>query len=307
MRKIRLAAVFVVALVALSTGTCLAQEVLKIGVLAKDGPVKALKMWKATADFLTAGIEGKTFEIVPLAFEEVYPTIQAGKVDLFLVNSSMFITTKINYGATAIATMVNSRKGQRLDAFGGVIFTTADNSEINTLQDLKGKTFMAVDKTSFGGWQMALKEMVDAGIDPGRDLAKLEFGGKHENVVLAVQNGTVQAGTVRTDTLERMAGDGLVEMDEFKIINKPSHTDFPFVCSTVLYPEWPLAKTQHTSDDVAAQVVEALKKMKPEDQAAKDAKVAGWVAALDYAPVEELQKTLKIDAYAQREEKENAQ
>lgn len=299
MRKIKLLVVLIGVLFAFSGGSCFAQEVVKIGVLAKDGPVKALKMWKSTADFLTANIQGKTFEIVPLAFEEVYPAIEGGKVDFFLVNSSMFITTKVKYGASAVATMVNSRKGQPLDAFGGVIFTTADNSEINSLADLKGKTFMAVDKTSFGGWQMALKEIVDAGVDPSRDLAKLEFGGKHENVVLAVQNGAVQAGTVRTDTLERMAADGTVEMDEFKIINKQSHPNFPFVCSTALYPEWPLAKVQKTPDAVVGEVVEALKKMKPEDQAAKDAKVVGWVAALDYTPVEELQKTLKIDAYAQ--------
>jgi len=299
MRKMRLTLVLATALLTLSTGICLAQEILKIGILAKDGPVKAIKMWKSTADFLTANIQGTSFEIVPLGFEDVYPAIEAEKVDFFLVNSSMFITNKVKYGATAVATMVNSRKGQPLESFGGVIFTVADNNEINSLADLKGKTFMAVDKTSFGGWQMALKEIMDAGLDPNRDFAKLEFGAKHENVVLAVQNGAVQAGTVRTDTLERMAADGTVEMEEFKIINKQSYPDFPFVCSTALYPEWPLAKIQKTSDAIAAKVVEALKKMKPEDQAAKDAKVVGWVAALDYTPVEELQKTLKIDAFAE--------
>jgi phosphate/phosphite/phosphonate ABC transporter binding protein len=295
----RLTLVLATALLTLSTGICLAQEILKIGILAKDGPVKAIKMWKSTADFLTANIQGTSFEIVPLGFEDVYPAVEAAKVDFFLVNSSMFITAKVKYGATAVATLVNSRKGQPLESFGGVIFTVADNNEINSLADLKGKTFMAVDKTSFGGWQMALKEIMDAGLDPNRDFAKLEFGAKHENVVLAVQNGAVQAGTVRTDTLERMAADGTVEMEEFKIINKQSYPDFPFVCSTALYPEWPLAKIQKTSDAIAAKVVEALKKMKPEDQAAKDAKVVGWVAALDYTPVEELQKTLKIDAFAE--------
>lgn len=282
----------------LATGFCYAKDAYKIGVLAKDGPVKALKMWKSTGDYLTANISGKTFEIVPLDFEAVNPAIEAKKVDFFLVNSSMFITAKVKYGASAVATMVNSRQGKPLESFGGVIITLAENEHINSIQDLKGKTFMAVEESSFGGWQMAYKEILDAGIDPFKDFSKVEFGGKHENVVLAVQNGSVEAGTVRTDTLERMEAGGIVDLADFKIINKKDHAGFPFVCSTTLYPEWPLAKIKDTPNDIVAEVVNALKQLKPEDKAATDAKVVGWVDALDYSSVEELLKTLKVGAYS---------
>ncbi len=275
-----------------------AAESYKIGVLAKRGPVKALKQWKSTGDYLTAKIPGKTFEIVPLDFDAVNPAIEKGEVDFFLVNSSMFVTAQVKYGASPIATMVNSRQGQPLKSFGGVILTSADNEEINSLADLKGKSFMAVKASSFGGWQMAYKEILDMGIDPKSDFAGLQFGGKHDNVVLAVQNGAVDAGTVRTDTLERMAAEGSIDMEEFKIINKKGHNGFPFVCSSPLYPEWPLGKVQKTPDDVAEAVVDALKQMKPQDPAAKAAKVVGWTDALNYGPVEELQKSLKVGAYA---------
>jgi two-component system sensor histidine kinase TtrS len=280
--------------------TAHAGEVFKIGVLAKRGPAKALSQWKATGDYLTAKIPGKTFEIVPLDFDQVNPAIAGNEVDFFLVNSSMFVTAKVNYGAKAILTMINSRQGQPLKSFGGVIITTEDNAAINSLSDLKGKSFMAVKKSSFGGWQMAYKEMVDAGIDPFKDFSKLEFGGKHDNVVLAVQNGVIDAGTVRTDTLERMAAEGTIDLEEFKIINQKAHQGFPFVCSTTLYPEWPLAKTAKTSDAVAQEVVSALKNLTKVDDAAKSAKVVGWNDALDYEPVDALQKTLSVGAYAQK-------
>jgi twitching motility protein PilJ len=84
------------------TTFCTAQDNYKIGVLAKNGPVNALKMWQETGNYLTSTIRGKTFEVVPLAFDAVNPAIEAKKVDFFLVNSSMFITTKIKYGATAV-------------------------------------------------------------------------------------------------------------------------------------------------------------------------------------------------------------
>jgi two-component system sensor histidine kinase TtrS len=275
-----------------------AKDSYKIGVLAKRGPVKAMEQWKATADFLNQKVAGKTFEIVPLDFDAVNPAIASGDVDFFLVNSSMFVTAQVKYGATPIATMINSRQGQPLKAFGGVILTSAENDDINSIDDIKGKRFMAVEKSSFGGWQMAYKEIVDAGIDPFKECASVEFSGKHDNVVLAVQNGAVDCGTVRTDTLERMAAEGLIDMEEFKIINKTDHSGFPFVCSTTLYPEWPLAKTKQTDPAVADEVVKALKQMAPEDAAAKNAKVVGWTDALDYRPVEDLQKALHVGAFA---------
>jgi phosphate/phosphite/phosphonate ABC transporter binding protein len=281
-------------------GACLASDHFKIGVLAKRGPVKAMQKWKATGEYLSAKISGKTFEIVPLDFDEVNPAVEKGEVDFFLVNSSMFVTAKVNYGARAIATMVNSRQGQPLKSFGGVILASAENDQINSLNDLKGKSFMAVKRSSFGGWQMAYKEIIDAGIDPMKDFSELKFGGKHDNVALAVQNGVIDAGTVRTDTLERMTAEGTIELDEFKIINTKNHTGFPFVCSSALYPEWPLAKTKKIPDSVANDVVAALKQLKPEEQAAKNAKIVGWVDALDYGPVENLQQTLKVGAYAMR-------
>ena len=273
-----------------------AENTYKIGVLAKRGPVRALKMWKSTGTYLTEKVPG-TFEIVPLDFDAVFPAVGKGEVDFFLVNSSMFITAKVKYGAKAVATMINSRQGIPLKSFGGVILTSSENDEINSLGDLKGKSFAAVEESSFGGWQMAYMELLNQGIDPFKDFSKLEFSGKHDNVVLAVQNGISDAGTVRTDTLERMAAEGTVDLEEFKILNSQTHEGFPFVCSTPLYPEWPLAKTKATSDQVAQQVVAALKQIKPEDQAAKDAKVVGWSDALDYQGVEDLQIKLKVGAY----------
>jgi len=55
-----------------------AAKTVKIGVLAKNGPVKALKMWKATGDYLNGQVTGHTFEIVPLGFDAVNPAIDKG-------------------------------------------------------------------------------------------------------------------------------------------------------------------------------------------------------------------------------------
>ena len=256
-----------------------------------------MKKWGPTADYLTKKLQGDSFTIIPLDFEEIFPAIESRDVDFFLVNSSMFVTAVVKYGASSIATMINSRQGEALKSFGGVILTYVDRDDINALADIKGKKFMAVKESSFGGWQMAYKEFLDKGINPMRDFASVQFGGKHDNVVFAVQNGEVDAGTVRTDSLERMETAGDIDLSEFKIIDAKAHTGFPFVVSTPLYPEWPFAKLANTPDEVAQQVANALIGMKAETKAAKSAKIVGWTPSLDYTEVEDLQKLLKVGAY----------
>ena len=295
-RLLAIASVAVLSGILLVTNTAFAGDY-KIGVLAKRGVAKAMKKWGDTAEYMTQKVAGDSFTIVPLDFEEVFPAIEKKEVDFFLVNSSMFVTAQVKYGASAVATMVNSRQGEALKSFGGVILTYVDRDDINSVADIKGKNFMAGKESSFGGWQMAYKEMLDQGVDPTKDFASLQFGGKHDNVVLAVQNGEVDAGTVRTDTLERMAAVGDIDMSEFKIVSAKTHPGFPFVSSTALYPEWPFAKISDTSDEVAARVADALTGMKGDAKAAKSAKIVGWTAPLDYAEVEDLQKLLKVGAY----------
>ncbi len=55
----------------------------KIGVLAKRGPEQCLEKWSPTADYLSAGIPGKSFVIIPLDHEKIYPSIERGEIDLF--------------------------------------------------------------------------------------------------------------------------------------------------------------------------------------------------------------------------------
>ena len=124
------------------------------------------------------------------------------------------------------------------------------------------------------------------------------FGGTHDGVVRAVAAGTVDAGTVRTDTLERMQAEGKIKLSQFKVLHKmPQNQSFPFLRSTRLYPEWPFAKIKHTSDKLAQNVTVALFNMPVHSEAARAARIAGWTVPLDYRPVHELMKELKLGPY----------
>jgi two-component system, sensor histidine kinase and response regulator len=197
--------VFCFIVIFLLTSSALAEDtIIKIGVLAKRGAERSIEKWSPTAEYLSNKLPGKKIIIVPLIFEQIYTVVEKGEVDFILANPSFYVELENLYKVNRIATLKNNVIGGTTTVFGGVIFCKKQREDIRGLSDLKKKSFMAVSETSFGGWRTAWRELKETGINPFKDFASISFGGTHDAVIYAVRDGKVDAGTVRTDTLERM-------------------------------------------------------------------------------------------------------
>ncbi|MBF0516016.1 MAG: PhnD/SsuA/transferrin family substrate-binding protein [Nitrospirae bacterium] len=277
------------------------QRDVRIGVLAHMGKDRCREAWQPTMDYLTAHIPGFKFNLIPLSFDEIDSAVKTSSVEFIIVNPSIYIELEVRHRVSRIATMENLKLGKGYTVFGGVIFTRAGRSDINTIEDLRGVKFAAVDKSSLGGWAMAWGEMKRHGINPWKDFSSLEFMNRHQNVVFAVRKGIVDAGTVRTDTFERMAASGEIALNEFKVIKYngkgADYETFPFLLSTPLYPEWPIAKVKHTPESLAKLTASALLGMPKDSPAAKSAEIEGWTIPLNYETVDDLLKYLQVSPY----------
>ena len=138
-------------------------KIIKIGVLAKRGPVRCLEQWTPTADYLTKAVPGKTFKVVPINFEQITTMVEAGAVDFLLTNSSFYVELEIKYGVNRIATLKNNLLQGTKTTFAGVIFYQKNHPDIQSIYDLKGKSFMAVKETSFGGLAYGLAKIQRGG------------------------------------------------------------------------------------------------------------------------------------------------
>ncbi len=299
--RVSITVVFIISLLILAPdyASCADNPPVKICVLAKRGIARCIEKWSPTAEYLTAMIPGRTFEIVPIDSEGVFSFVEHGIVDFVLTDPSIYVELESQHGVNRIATFKNLRPGGVFTEYCGVIFCKANRSDIQRLSDLKGKTFMAVKETSFGGWRMAWREFNEKDIDPYRDFKSLNFRGTHDTVVYAVRDGIVDAGTVRTDTLERMEMEGKINLTQFYVIHdhREGAVHLPFLHSTRSYPEWPFAKVKHTPDNLAKKVATALLEMPNDCAAAKAAQCAGWTIPLNYQPVHECLKELKLGPY----------
>ncbi|WP_455367085.1 PhnD/SsuA/transferrin family substrate-binding protein [Kaarinaea lacus] len=273
---------------------------IKIGLRAYRGADIALKRWQPTADYLNENIPEHHFVFIPFEINSVLnQAVSRGEFDFVLTNSAAYVEQNIRYGVSPIATLINKRKGAGYNRFGSVIFTTADRNDIHNLQDLKGKSFMGADEQGFGGWRIAWRELLQNGINPYRDFAYLSFGGGiQQNVVYAVRDGKVDAGTVRTDMLELMAEKGEIRLSDFKVLGARQTEGFPFLHSTQLYPEWPFAKLSQTPDELARKVASVLYSIPSDSNAALAGNYVGWTVPLNYSPVDQLLKDLRVGPYA---------
>ncbi|RKY36202.1 MAG: hypothetical protein DRP78_04215 [Candidatus Omnitrophota bacterium] len=271
--------------------------VYKIGVLAKRGAKQCLEKWSSTAQYLSDNIDNAVFKIVPLDFDEICITVKDEQVDFIFVNPGLYIELEENFGVQRIVTLSNFYMGKGYAKFGTVIFTRADRKDIVELKDLKNKRFMAVAENAFGGWIIALRELTKQGIDPRKEFKELVFGGIHDAVVLAVLRGEVDAGSVRTEALERMAEEGKINLSDFRIINEKKNKDFSFIHSSCLYPEWPFSKLRHISDGLAKKVSAALLSIKQDDAAAVTGRYYGWIVPSNYQQVRDCYNELRIGIY----------
>ncbi len=275
------------------------RALLKIGVLAVRGSRQCLDSWSPTADYLTRQVAGHRFVIVPLSHDEIYPRVQKDEVDFILTNSAYYVGLEYWYRANRIVTMKERRLGGVYTKYGGVIFCRKDRKDMRTLSDLAGKTFMAVSESSLGGWLMAWRELKELGIDPFSDFRALRFDETHDQVVYAVRDRQVDAGTVRTGTLEALHAEGHIDLNDFYVFPRRSGSEekTPYLCTTREYPEWPLAKVKHTPDTLAEKVAVALLQMPPEGPAAQAAGCAGWTIPLNYQSVHDCLKELRVGPY----------
>jgi len=271
---------------------------IRIGVLSHRGDEVTRKIWSSTAEYLSNTLKSYHFEIIPLDFAEIEPSVKNAEIDFLLVNSGIYVNMEVRHRVSRIVTLNNRVGDVPLNVFGGVIFTRKIRHDIQHLEDLRDKKFMAVDKTSLGGFQMAWGLLQKEEIDPYRDFSSLMFAGTHDEVVTAVRDGYVDAGTVRSGILEKMAANGDIRLDEFKIIHPVIYDGFPYIHSTPLYPEWPFSKLKHTSNQLAQEVAIALLKMQGV-HVSLGGHYAGWTVPLDYQQVHELFKQLNLPPYEQ--------
>jgi phosphate/phosphite/phosphonate ABC transporter binding protein len=249
--------------------------------------------YRPLLNYLEAEI-GRPFELVPVTQASQFTEVEAGNLDFTTNNPLAAVQIQRLYDTEFLVTHSYPQTGTQ---FSGLI-VVKQNSDIQTVEDLAGKKVACVNfETAAAGCIFQINYLLEKGIDPFQDFAEFTENKSQDNIVLAVLNGTIDGGFIRTGQLEKMVNQGLLKnLDEVRILN-PVKDDFYYTHTTPLYPEWPIAATSNTDPELVAAVQEALLNIPPDHPALKAARIEGFVSAVDYEPLDQLIENLKLKSW----------
>jgi phosphonate transport system substrate-binding protein len=229
-------------------------------------------------------VTGRTFhQVFPDTFDEHMNMVGRGLIDISFSNPFIYVKIADHYGARAFARIIEA-KGK--ENFRGQIICRADNEQIKTLTDIKGKRLIAVDPTSAGGYLYPMGLILEHGIRK-KDLAGIAFapgpGGKQEKVVMGVYSGKYDVGLIREGTLNILA-----DRIDLKQIKTLAYTRW--------YPGWVYAARRGLDPAVIQKIKQALLDLNTQNPAhAAILKRAGFIGVMpakdeDFNPVRRLVK-----------------
>jgi phosphonate transport system substrate-binding protein len=177
--------------------------------------VEAGQIESQLGDFDTrlSGILGHKVESdVVLSYTAAVEQMAAGHFDAAFIPPLAYILANDRYDARVILKAVRNGK----PTYRGEIIARAD-SGINTLDDLKGKSFGFVEASSTSGHLYPKTLLINSGINPDTDL-KAIFVGSHPAVVEAVLSGRIAAGACFDDARQNLLTTEPNVMTDIKVI-----------------------------------------------------------------------------------------
>ena len=187
---------FIFALIFINGKISPAKEVYTLGMLPIYYPQKIGSMISPLGIYLNQKTDFRILLTFTDNSEEYEALAEKGKIQLSYQNPVSW--TNISDSHEVIARAVGKDGSHE---YRGVIIVPSESS-ILSITELKDKTIMIVGKNSGGGYLSQKLTLMSFGIDAERDMKLVKAAdGKHENVVISVSIGDVDAGFVRESAL----------------------------------------------------------------------------------------------------------
>jgi phosphonate transport system substrate-binding protein len=237
-------------------------------------------------EYLSEQTELPMRQVFPDTFDNYISMFGQGKIDISFSNPFIYVKLANRYGARAMARIVEADGRAE---FRGQIIARKDNQEIQSIEDCRGKSWVAVDPSSAGGYLFPLGHFVDHGFTL-TDFREVVFaGGRQENVILGVYAGLHDIGSIREGSLSVVKDK--IDINQIKVVD-----------SSIWYPGWVYAHSPRLSQEVVDKIRDAMLKLdyehNPEHRQILDAaKFIGFVPSddRDFDQVRALSKKVGLD------------
>jgi len=257
----------------------------RIGILGGENAQDRLTSNECVRAYTEALLGVPTRIFTPADYDGVIQGLLGGTIDMAWLGASAYAKTYLTDPEAVDVVLVKTNLDGSY-AYHSIGMARAD-SGIKSLADMKGKVFGFGDPNSTSGYLIPAVEIpqeIGATMENGAYFGEVRFTGGHEQTIVAVANGDVDAGVTWADgqgdwadgynsgALRKAVDSGLVDMNDLVEIWKSKPI-----------PEGPIVLRRALPDDVKTKVVAFLSELHAKDAQCAYNMAAGETAG--FAPI----------------------
>ncbi|QMV72953.1 putative selenate ABC transporter substrate-binding protein [Comamonas piscis] len=195
--------------------------VLRVSAIPDEAPTELQRKFKPLGEYLSQATGMKEVFTPVTDYAAVVESLATKKLDLAWLGGFTYVQAKIRTNGTAIPIVQRAE-----DAVFTSKFITADPS-IQTLADLKGKTFAFGAPSSTSGSLMPRYFLLQDGLNPEKDFKTVAYSGAHDATVAFVAAGKAEAGVLNTSVWDKLVETKKVDPSKVRVFaTTPTYFDY---------------------------------------------------------------------------------
>lgn len=226
-RTLALTSALVLSLTALASQ---AADVLRVSAIPDEAPTELLRKFQPLGAYLEQEL-GMKVEFAPVAdYPAVVEALATDRLDMAWLGGFTFVQVYLKTG-NAIPLVQREQDAEFISNF-----ITA-NPEVNSLADLKGKTFAFGSISSTSGSLMPRYFMLQDGIQPESFFSRIGYSGAHDATAAWVQAGRVDAGVLNASVWDKLVANDKVDTSKVRVFaTTPTYYDYNWTVRGTLDP-----------------------------------------------------------------------
>ncbi|MBJ9976256.1 putative selenate ABC transporter substrate-binding protein [Pseudomonas sp. S75] len=198
-----------------------AADTLRVSAIPDEAPTELLRKFKPLGEYLEQRL-GMKVQFVPVAdYPAVVESLASDRLDLAWLGGFTFVQVR-QKDPTATPLVQREQDAQFTSKF-----ITA-NPAVNSLADLKGKTFAFGSISSTSGSLMPRYFMLKQdNIKPESYFSRVAYSGAHDATAAWVQSGKVDAGVLNASVWQKLVDAGKVDTSKVRVFaTTPTYYDY---------------------------------------------------------------------------------
>lgn len=202
----------------LALGLRAGDKPINVGMIPDAGATQvSIQEKEPLKNYLSSNMGQQVNLVIPTNYNATVEALGNGSLDFAYLGGLTYLKARKQYGVIPLVQRTSDLEFHSL-------FITGANSGINSLADLKGKSFAFGDINSTSGHLMPYLELKQAGINVDTDL-KYRYSGSHPATAKAVESGAVDAGALDESVYNSMIAEGKLDKTKVRVF----YTSKPFV------------------------------------------------------------------------------